>query len=74
MFPLAVGAIQAAESSQRKSNGRKEMRTMKYVAPGYVLAEPVMGVDSLVTPPVWAAVAIIVIVTLAISRSCNPPQ
>jgi len=47
---------------------------MKYVAPGYVVAEPVMGVDSLVTPPVWAAVAIIVIVTLAISRSCNPPQ
>jgi len=41
---------------------------MKYVAPGYVLAEPVMGVDSLVTPPVWAAVAIIVIVALVVSK------
>jgi len=44
---------------------------MKYVAPGYVVAEPVGDVDSLVTPPVYAAVAILVIVALVV-KSCQP--
>ncbi|MBU2483424.1 MAG: hypothetical protein KJ760_20250 [Proteobacteria bacterium] len=37
---------------------------MKYVAPGYVIAESVGDVDSLLTPPAYAVVAIIVIVAL----------
>lgn len=44
---------------------------MEYVAPGYVIAESVGDVDSLVTPPVYAAVAILVIVAL-VAGSCHP--
>ncbi len=44
---------------------------MKYIAPGYVVAESVGDVDSLVTPPAYAVVAILVIVSLVV-RTCQP--
>jgi len=70
MFPLR-SVPSKPQNHHKESDGRKEMRTMKYVAPGYVIAESVGDVDSLVTPPAYAIVAIIVIVALVV-RSCSP--
>ncbi len=39
---------------------------MRYEAPGYMVAEPVGDVTTLVTPPAYAVVAIVVIVALVV--------
>jgi hypothetical protein len=61
------------QNHHKESDGRKEVKIMKYVAPSYMVAESVGDVDSLVTPPAYAVVAIIVIVALVAGPGgCTP--
>lgn len=63
---FCCGRNESACSGAIENPQREEVSTVKYVAPSYMVAEPVGDVTTLVTPAAYAVVAVIVIVALVV--------